>query len=114
MNKENKETLVNKLQGALQNLRRERDQVHRRKELSLERARLAKEEEQNLSRVFNGMQQRLDQLTKSSMKIKEELGPMEKELGFKTKEVSQVLYLCVSAMYYGRNNNSLSRSPAKR
>ena len=89
-NKENSnnEALVNKLHGHIEVLRKERDRAHRSKEVSLQRSRMAKEEEQSLSNIVNEMQQKFDSLLKSATKIKGEIGPMEQDVQNKTNEVS--------------------------
>lgn len=82
-----KEALVQKLQGALQEFRRERDQLHRGKELALERCRLVQEEEQGLSKTVEFLKQKCEKLSNASVEIRTELGPLEASVKDKTKQV---------------------------
>jgi hypothetical protein len=51
-----REAIVDKLNGALAVLRRERDELHRAKEMSVERLRLAKEERHNAEKHLSLLQ----------------------------------------------------------
>lgn len=53
-----REAIVDKLNGALAVLRRERDELHRAKEMSVERLRLASEERQNAEKHLALLQDR--------------------------------------------------------
>jgi chromosome segregation ATPase len=87
---QNKEALVQKLQGALQEFRRERDQLHRSKELAKERCRLVQEEEKGLSKTVDSLKEKHEKLLKASEAIKDGLGPLEASVRDKTKEVSVI------------------------
>jgi DNA repair ATPase RecN len=87
---QNKEALVQKLQGALQGFRRERDQLHRSKELAKERCRLVQEEEKALSKTVESLKEKYDKLLKASQAIKDDLGPLEASVREKTKEVGEI------------------------
>jgi chromosome segregation ATPase len=95
-NKENlpqaphKEALVQKLQGALQGLRRERDQTHRSKELALERLKLVLEEEQALCKTVNALKHKHANLVKGSNDIQSELGPNENKVKVMTQKVGSI------------------------
>lgn len=60
------EAIVEKLHGTLSILRRERDEVHRAKELAMERLRLAKEETERMERTLKASQQKYDALMAQS------------------------------------------------
>ena len=60
-----REVIVDKLNGALANFRRERDEVHRSKELALERLRLIREERILAERNVHLMQEKYEQMIKS-------------------------------------------------
>ncbi len=60
-----REAIVDKLHGALATFRRERDEVHRAKELAVERLRLAREEREAAERTVQSMQEKYDRLIKS-------------------------------------------------
>ena len=59
------EVIVDKLHSALATLRRERDELHRSKELAIERVKLAKEERSNTEKTVNSLQIHLDTLISS-------------------------------------------------
>ena len=56
------EEIVGKLHGALAVFRKERDDLHRSKELSHERLRLVTEERQAMEKTVNAMQAKLNEL----------------------------------------------------
>jgi len=60
------EAIVEKLHGTLSILRRERDEVHRAKELAMERLRLAKEETERMERTLQASKQKYDALMAQS------------------------------------------------
>ena len=95
-----KEILVQKLQGALQEFRRERDQLHRSKELALERCRLVREEEETLLKTVSSLKEKHDNLEKAIYDSKARLGPLEEAVQHKTKEVRTV------DGYYSRFNRA--------
>lgn len=72
-----KEGLVNKLQEALAKFRKDRDQLHRSKELALERCRLIKSEEEALLKTVQTMRDKLAHLQTSKTKIESQMGPLE-------------------------------------
>lgn len=63
-----KEDIVEKLHGALADLRRERDEEHRKKELAVERLRLVTEEREALEKTVASMKENLSTLLKKSDK----------------------------------------------
>jgi chromosome segregation ATPase len=71
------EGLVNKLQEALAKFRKDRDQLHRSKELELERCRLIKSEEEALLKTVQTMRDKLAHLQTSKTKIESQMGPLE-------------------------------------
>lgn len=62
MSSSNREIIVDKLHGALATFRRERDEVHRAKELAVERLRLVREERMASERNVNAMQEKYDEM----------------------------------------------------
>jgi len=60
-----REEIVDKLHGALASLRKERDQLHRSKELAVERLRLAKEERLTVEKTVSSMGKTYERLTAS-------------------------------------------------
>ena len=60
-----REEIVDKLHGALASLRKERDHLHRSKELAVERLRLAKEERVTVEKTVSSMENMYDHLTSS-------------------------------------------------
>jgi uncharacterized coiled-coil DUF342 family protein len=60
-----KEAIVDKLHVALASFRRERDEVHRSKELAVERLRLVREERMEAEKTIQSMQQKYDQMIQS-------------------------------------------------
>ncbi len=75
-----KQALVQKLQGAIQNLRRERDQEYREKVEAEERLRLAKEEQDNLAKIVTDLKSKHDNLCKSKSTLEANLGPLAEEV----------------------------------
>lgn len=65
-NDDNREVLVDKLQGALNVLRRERDEVNRKKEIAAERLRLLKDERTNAEKSFVALRNQYDQMIAES------------------------------------------------
>lgn len=65
-----REAIVDKLHGALSVLRRERDELHRSKELALERYRLAKEEREAAEQRNKSLQQKYDEIESVDTKQK--------------------------------------------
>jgi uncharacterized coiled-coil DUF342 family protein len=62
MSSSSREIIVDKLHGALATFRRERDEVHRAKELAVERLRLVREERVATERNVNAMQEKYDEM----------------------------------------------------
>ena len=85
-----KEILVQKLQGALQEFRRERDQLHRSKELALERCRLVREEEETLLKTVSSLKEKHDNLEKAIYDSKARLGPLEEAVQHKRRLLESV------------------------
>jgi hypothetical protein len=94
-----REILVDKLNGALSNLRRERDETHRSKDLALERLRLATEEKMSLEQTLKGMQLKYDELLSSMAnqgassggddnKVDDDMLKLQQEVNHCTREVS--------------------------
>ena len=63
------EGLVSKLQEALAKFRKDRDQLHRSRELALERCRLIKAEEEALSKTVQTMRDKHNHLLEQTAKI---------------------------------------------
>lgn len=83
-----REEIVDKLHGALAAFRRERDDLHRKKELATERLRLVTEEREAMEKTIRAMQEKLDQLEKSvSDAGKLQLVQLEKEVERLNQEV---------------------------
>lgn len=93
-NNNGKEGLVNKLQEALAKFRKDRDQLHRSKELALERCRLIEAEEEALLKTVQTMRDKRDHLLTSKAKIEFQMGPLEAKVEKDTAEVrTRVLQL---------------------
>ena len=60
-----REAIVDKLHGALATFRRERDEVHRAKELAFERLRLVRQERIEAERNVRSLQDKYDQMMQS-------------------------------------------------
>lgn len=88
----NKEGLVNKLQDALSKFRNERDQLHRSKELALERCRLIRQEEAFLTKTVDSMRQKENQIKTTCHGLEKEIGPLEAMVLRDTKEVRTIYY----------------------
>jgi uncharacterized protein YoxC len=85
---DDREAIVDKLHGALAVFRRECDELHRKKQLAVERLRLEKEEKDATEKTVHGMQETLNQLNKSgSEEAKTELERMEKDVEQINREV---------------------------
>lgn len=86
------EVIVDKLHSALATLRRERDELHRSKELAIERVKLAKEERSNTEKTVNSLQNHLDTLISSlpgtgSNSVEIEITILKNEVERLTQEV---------------------------
>ena len=82
------EAIVNKLHGVIASLRRERDDLHRRKTLAVERLALFQEERNALEKTCASAQAKLDLVRKSGDKeAMEEVVELEKEVMRLDKEV---------------------------
>ena len=66
MSSAGREEIVDKLHGALAAFRRERDDLHRKKELATERLRLVTEEREAMEKTIRSMQEKLNNLNKSA------------------------------------------------
>jgi uncharacterized protein HemX len=64
-----REAIVDKLHGALATFRRERDEVHRAKELAFERLRLAREERMATERNLQSMKDKYEKMIQSVSKF---------------------------------------------
>ena len=90
---DHREVLVDKLNGALSNLRRERDETYRSKELALERLRLANEERMGLEKTLQGMQVKYEELVsimanQGCDKVDDEMIKLQQQVKHCTREVS--------------------------
>ena len=84
-----REEIVDKLHGALSAFRRERDELHRKKELAVERLRVAKEQQEATEKTIHDMQDKLNHISKSgSDDANKELKGIEKEVERLHREVS--------------------------
>ncbi|CAJ1959200.1 unnamed protein product [Cylindrotheca closterium] len=81
------EGLVSKLQEALAKFRKDRDQLHRSKELALERCRLIKAEEEALLNTVQTMRDKHNHLLTSKTKIETQMGPLEAKVQKDTIEM---------------------------
>lgn len=91
-----REEIVDKLHGALAAFRRDRDDLHRKKELATERLRLVTEEREAMEKTIRAMQEKLDQLDKSvSDAGKLQLIQLEKEVERLNQEVRHVSSILV-------------------
>jgi len=95
-NDDNREVLVDKLQGALNVLRRERDEVNRKKEIAAERLRLLKEERTNAEKSFVALQNEFDQMIAESNADNKnaDIEKLEIEVQRLGREVSVFMYMC--------------------
>ena len=84
---EPREAIVDKLHGALAALRRERDDMHRRKELAAERLRLTKADREALEQTVKSLEGRLASLSNSA-NAKNEIDALQQEVTRFEKEVS--------------------------
>ena len=87
-----REAIVDKLHGALATFRRERDEVHRTKELASVRLCLAKEERTKAERTVQAMQEKYDQMMQSVSKINgndDEISKLQVEVQRLSREVSK-------------------------
>jgi len=83
-----REEIVDKLHGALSAFRRERDELHRKKELAVERLRVAKEQQEATEKTIHDMQDKLNHISKSgSDDANKELKGIEKEVERLHREV---------------------------
>ena len=72
--------LVQKLAGAIQNLRRDRDREYRAKAEAEERCRLAKEEQQALANIVADLKLKNEKILKAKEAAQASLGPLEAEV----------------------------------
>lgn len=92
-----KEAIVEKLNYALSSFRRERDQIHREKELADERLRLAVEERQEIESTVAAMQAKLDELTQITIANQNDqdknnnINMLQEEVERLGKEVSHIV-----------------------
>lgn len=82
-----KQLLVQKLQGAIQNLRREREQEYREKVESEERLRLASEEQSSLATIVAGLKAKHENLTKRKTTVETNLVQLEADVKDLTEKV---------------------------
>lgn len=101
-----KEGLVNKLQASLSKFRNDRDQLHRSKELALERCRLIEEEVTVLTKTVDSLRQKHGQLQATRQAIEGDLGPLEIMVQRDTKEVRIVLLKLLERRRLFGNKNS--------
>jgi GMP synthase PP-ATPase subunit len=88
-NSSNREAIVDKLHGVLASLRRERDELHRKKALAKERLHLFQEEKEAMGKTYALAQGKLEALQQSSNdKALQEFNHLEHEVSRLTKEVS--------------------------
>jgi len=85
-----REVIVDKLHGALAILRRERDEAHRAKELSVERLRLARDERVDAENNLHSLQENYDRMVSSNTKDSRqvEIGKLQAEVERLSREVS--------------------------
>jgi hypothetical protein len=93
------EAIVDKLHGALNVLRRERDENHRRKDLAVERCRLMTEEKESMAKNAATMKERLETIQGSLATTKRDLAPRETSVQNLSKQVRtrmewQLYYEC--------------------
>ena len=81
------EAIVDKLHGALNALRRERDENHRRKDLAMERCRLMTEEKEHMAKNAAAMKERLETIQESLATTKRDLAPREASVQKLSKQV---------------------------
>eukprot|EP00586_Coscinodiscus_wailesii_P021006 CAMPEP_0172496176 /NCGR_PEP_ID=MMETSP1066-20121228/82865_1 /TAXON_ID=671091 /ORGANISM="Coscinodiscus wailesii, Strain CCMP2513" /LENGTH=234 /DNA_ID=CAMNT_0013268335 /DNA_START=65 /DNA_END=769 /DNA_ORIENTATION=+ len=82
-NSRQRELIVDKLNSALAVIRRERDELHRSKELAVERLRLAREERQAFQKTVRSMEEKLKELNdavSTGKNDKSELLRLQKEV----------------------------------
>lgn len=72
--------LVQKLAGAIQNLRRDRDMEYRAKAEAEERLRLAEEEQQALAKIVADLKAKHEKIVQSKERVQASLGPLETEV----------------------------------
>ena len=82
-----KHVLVQKLQGAIQNLRREREQEYREKVESEERLRLASEEQSSLATIVAGLKAKEENLRKRKTTVETNLVQLEADVKDLTEKV---------------------------
>lgn len=95
-NNNGREAIVDKLHGALAAFRRERDDLHRKKELAVERMRLVKEEHDATEKTVRSMQAKLMELQSSASseaaqrevaKLRQEVERLNRENQFQHTEL---------------------------
>ena len=79
--------LEQKLFGALQSLRRERDQEYREKAEAEERLRLVDEEHQTIAKIVTDLKAKHGKLTKDKETVQASLGPLETQVNDLTGKV---------------------------
>lgn len=82
-----KHVLVQKLQGAIQNLRREREQEYREKVESEERLRLASEEQSSLATIVAGLKTKQENLRKRKATVETNIVQLEADVKDLTEKV---------------------------
>ena len=82
-----KHVLVQKLQGAMQNLRREREQEYREKVEAEERLRLATEEQASLATIVAGLKAKQENLRKRKTTVESNLVQLEADVKDLTDKV---------------------------
>lgn len=83
----NNKPLEQKLLGALQTLRRERDQEYRDKAEAEQRLRLAEEEQQAIAKIVADLKGQHEKLVKDQATVEASLGPLEAQVDDLTKKV---------------------------
>jgi chromosome segregation ATPase len=93
----NREAIVDKLHGALAVLRKERDELHRAKEMAIERLRLAKEERVNAEKNLSLMQERYECVasTDAQRTRRDEIEKLEEQAQRLGREVRIIFCACV-------------------
>lgn len=86
-----KQTLVQKLEGTMQNLRKERDRAYRQKVEAEERLRLAKVEEESLVNTVRTFNEKYSKLLHRKEEVDSSLGPLDAQVRALTSKVSSSL-----------------------
>lgn len=94
-NRTNEDAIIEKIQGTVAAFRRERDELHRKKQLSTERLRLIREEKDSLEKTVDALKDRLSKLqAQTSSEAEKELGELEKKIQHLTREVLMLGICC--------------------